>query len=127
MLALFGDDGPEGITLEKPGDVWKYVEIGDRVCVEQQADGPAEDGWYLSINCNCDWEEEHGLLLVFRDGTVVSRVGPSDGHLTNSHAFGEPGYDGVIYVPMPPQQKLPASFTAFTLTNGTIKTVKPSS
>jgi len=36
---------------------------------------------YFSIEGNCDWEEEHGLQLVFRDGTEVTKVGQYDGHL----------------------------------------------
>jgi hypothetical protein len=42
-----------------------------------------EDGRvYLSVECECSWEIEHGLQLVFRDGRAISRIGPYDGHLT---------------------------------------------
>jgi hypothetical protein len=49
---------------------------------------------------NCDWEVEHGMQLVLRDGRTVSKVSPYDGHLTNADAFADPKLVGVIYVPV---------------------------
>jgi hypothetical protein len=36
---------------------------------------------YVSVECECDWEPEHGLQIVFRDGATVTKVGPYDGHV----------------------------------------------
>ncbi|WP_420847686.1 DUF6985 domain-containing protein [Natronosporangium hydrolyticum] len=52
---------------------------------------------YVSIECECAWEPEHGLQIVFRDGAAVTKVGPYDGHLTNSAAYADDTLDGVVY------------------------------
>jgi hypothetical protein len=41
--------------------------------------------------CGCDWEEEHGLQIVLRNGVRVNKVDGYDGHLTNSDAFADDG------------------------------------
>lgn len=40
--------------------------------------------------CNCDWEYEHGLQFVFRQGRVLTRVSAEDGHLTEADAYDKP-------------------------------------
>ncbi|WP_424556342.1 DUF6985 domain-containing protein [Streptacidiphilus pinicola] len=42
------------------------------------------------LECECAWEPEHGLQIVFRRGCSVSKVGPFDSHLTNVSAFALP-------------------------------------
>lgn len=36
---------------------------------------------YVSLLCKCDWEQAHGLQLVYRDGRKLTRVSGQDGHL----------------------------------------------
>jgi hypothetical protein len=36
---------------------------------------------YVSVLCECDWEEEHGLQLVYRNGRTLTRVSEQDGHV----------------------------------------------
>jgi hypothetical protein len=83
--------------LAKPEDVWKHVQFGDEIYVSRRSDGDPEDGIYLSLECNCDWEVEHGLQLVFREGRAVTKVGSFDGHVTNTDACSDAGVRGVIY------------------------------
>lgn len=45
---------------------------------------------YVQIACNCEWEQEHGLLLVFKQGKKLTRISPQDGHLTEGDAYGKP-------------------------------------
>jgi len=45
---------------------------------------------YIQIACECDWEQEHGLQLVFRQGKKLIRVSEQDGHLTEADAFDIP-------------------------------------
>jgi hypothetical protein len=52
---------------------------------------------YVSIECECDWEPEHGLQIVLRDGRTVSKVGPYDGHLTNQSAYGRDDLAELVY------------------------------
>ena len=40
--------------------------------------------------CECEWEQEHGLQLVFRQGKKLTRVSDQDGHLTKADAYGIP-------------------------------------
>ena len=52
---------------------------------------------YVSLECGCDWEEEHGLQIVFKEGLHVNMVGQYDGHLTNADAYGDGRLENVIY------------------------------
>lgn len=68
------------VEIGGPDEVLDYVDLGTEPQVlRNDADGRV----YVSLECECAWEPEHGLLLVFRDGAVVTRVGPYDGHLTD--------------------------------------------
>jgi hypothetical protein len=107
MLVRYPDEFRPKVHLAKPSDVWSYVRFGSELHVSRRTDGDAEDGVYVSIECNCDWEREHGMQLVLRDGRAVSKVSPYDGHLTNADAFADPKLVGVIYVPMPPLRRRP--------------------
>jgi len=100
-LAHYPDDWERPpVKLEKPGDVWSYVQFGNEFVVSRRADGDDEDGIYFSLECNCDWEPEHGLQLVIRDGCAVTKVGSFDGHLTNADAFDDRSLAGVVYMPI---------------------------
>jgi hypothetical protein len=67
--------------------VWDHVSFGTEFHVERGFD---DQEVYVSVACECSWEPEHGLQLVFKEGRCVSRVGPYDGHLTN-------GADDAVY------------------------------
>jgi hypothetical protein len=45
---------------------------------------------YLMLACECDWEQEHGLQLVFRQGKQLTRISDQDGHLTEADAYDKP-------------------------------------
>lgn len=75
------------IHIPTPADVWAHVhprEIG--ISWRDRRDRDI----YLSIECACDWEEEHGLQLVFRRGRMLTRVCQFDGHLTEADAYDWP-------------------------------------
>jgi hypothetical protein len=97
-LQLLDESDRPDLRLEEPGAVWSHVQFGDTFYVSRREKGDAEDGVYLSLECSCDWEVEHGLQLVLREGRVVSKVGPFDGHLTSSDAFDDSRLAGVVYV-----------------------------
>jgi hypothetical protein len=42
---------------------------------------------YIHVACECDWEKEHGLQLVFRQGKKLTRISDQDGHLTEADAY----------------------------------------
>jgi len=85
----------EAVEIESPGDVWDHVQLGSEPVVSRRPYG--DEGIYISLECNCDWEEEHGLQIVFKNGQRVNKIGPYDGHLTNSDAYGNADLEDVIY------------------------------
>lgn len=82
--------------IAEPFAVWEHVSFGHEFHVTRGgvSDGPV----YVSIECECAWEPEHGLHLVFRDGRTITKVGPYDGHMTNALAYGRPDLEGDVYV-----------------------------
>lgn len=89
------EPGEEGyLEIATPADVWKHVQFGFEACISNHF----RDGhFYVSLECNCDWEPEHGLQIVLRDGLKVNKVGAYNGHVTNSNAYGRDIADEVIY------------------------------
>lgn len=88
----------EYLVIESPADVWAHVQFGDEITVSRQNSG--DKSIYFSLECECDWEPEHGLQIVFKNGLAVNKISPYDGHLTNSHAFGDDSLEDVIYQPI---------------------------
>ena len=88
---------------ESPTDIWKYVKPNRMICIEKGYDG--DDNWYITMEANCDWEEEHGLMLVWRNGTTLTKVGGYDGHLTNVNAFADDNMINVVYAASNPEYK----------------------
>jgi hypothetical protein len=93
--ADWDEDDPEFVSLATPEDVWKHVRLGTQPSVQRRPYGDQQV--YISLECECDWEPEHGLQLVFRKGAVINKVGPYDGHLTNSDAYARDELEDVIY------------------------------
>lgn len=85
----------EFVAIATPSEIWDHIQLGDEPIVCRR--GYGDKGIYISLECNCDWEPEHGLQIVFKDGTRVCKIGPYDGHLTNSDAFADAGLENVIY------------------------------
>lgn len=81
-------------SIADPDEVWDHVVVGPGVRVVRDRDGTI----YVDVECECDWEREHGLNIVFKEGRVVSKVGPYDGHLTNASAFRRDDLHDVVYV-----------------------------
>lgn len=96
-LSLYDEQDRPPVRLAVPSDVWKYVHFGSELHVVRRAMGDEEDGIYFSLECSCDWEQEHGLVLILRDGLAFTKVGPYDGHLTNADAYADPTLKGVIF------------------------------
>ncbi len=82
----------EYIHVATPSDVWSHVHLPEEVHVTER-----DETVYLVIEANCDWEPEHGLMLVFDENLQLVKLGPYDGHVTNEHAFADPSLRGVVY------------------------------
>lgn len=96
-MRLLADEAPD-LSIANAPDVWQHVDFGESIHVHRErGDKYVEAGVYLSVECSCEWEQEHGLQLVSREGIEVVKVGAYDGHLTHAHAFGDPRLVGVVY------------------------------
>jgi hypothetical protein len=51
---------------------------------------------YVQIACECDWEQEHGLQFVFKEGKKITRISDQDGHLKEADAYGKPDEEGEL-------------------------------
>lgn len=85
------DDFP---AIGSPSEIWKFVQLGEEAFVSRR---PRDNGIYISLECNCDWEPEHGLQIVFKNGAIVNKIGPYDGHVTNSDAYADDTLEDVVY------------------------------
>jgi hypothetical protein len=66
-------DPEDEFHVDNPNDLWNHVRLGDEVYVERRNYGDRK--LYATIECGCDWEEEHGLQLVLREGLAVIKIG----------------------------------------------------
>lgn len=84
----------EYLELSEVDDLWRHVRLGDHPVLRRRM----RDGLvYVSVECGCAWEPEHGLQLVFKNGMTISKLGPFNSHLSNADAYGRPDLEGVIY------------------------------
>ena len=86
-LVGLNDVTPELRNLTNEIEIWKYINPS---CLTVERRAYEDKNIYVVIPCNCDWEEEHGLQMVFRKGKILTRVSDIDGHLTNADAFDIP-------------------------------------
>jgi hypothetical protein len=90
------DPEEDFVIIKTPADVWQHIEFGDCPVVSRR---PYRDKKvFVSLECECAWEEEHGLQIVFRNGLTVNKIGPFDGHLTNSDAYADDSREDLVYV-----------------------------
>ena len=72
-ILKFGYTKPLDIKMTK--DIWNFV-TPTEIIIHWDEDGE----FYLCVSCECDWEEEHGMQLVFKDGLTLTRASVRDGH-----------------------------------------------
>jgi hypothetical protein len=68
-------EGVAPLKLKDESEIWNYVfptEIN--ICQSSNED----KNIYLLIYCECEWEPEHGLQLVFKNGLELTRVSGID-------------------------------------------------
>ncbi len=86
----------ECIEIKNEEEIWQHIQFGKTIIVTRRPDG--DKGIYLFIECECAWEVEHGLQIVFKNGQYINKVGAFDGHLTNSDAYDNKSFEEVVYV-----------------------------
>ncbi len=65
--------------LTKPEKVWEYINPTEIIVTKDRY--KKRKGVFIQILCECDWEEEHGLQIVLKNGNELIRVSNQDGHL----------------------------------------------
>jgi hypothetical protein len=86
----------EGRAPLRASEVWQHVQFGDQLIVTRRPDG--DKAVWVSIECECAWECEHGLELVLKHGASVTKLGPYDGHASNADSYSNPAFEHVVYV-----------------------------
>lgn len=81
------EDLPE---IKDKEQVWQFV-YPEKIIVKRRH--RRDKDIYLQIHCNCEWEIEHGLQLVFKQGLKLTRVSYIDGHSTEADAYDKPDSD----------------------------------
>ena len=71
--------------IKNKNEIWKFIHPTE-IYAKRRAYNDKDI--YVSIACECDWEQEHGLQLVFRQGKKMTRISDQDGHLTEADAYG---------------------------------------
>ncbi|MEM6303661.1 MAG: hypothetical protein AAF744_03015 [Pseudomonadota bacterium] len=92
-------DAQMGVPAQ-PEDIWQHV-TPQIIAVDSRPDMPGHV--YVVIEADCAWEEEHGLMLVWEDGTELIKVSGYDGHTTNVFAYDDDSLADVVYAASDPQ------------------------
>lgn len=71
------------LHLKNANEIWNHI-YPSQIYVTRGTE--KDQDVYVQVGCGCDWEEEHGLQLVFKQGNQLTRVSEIDGYLTNEEA-----------------------------------------
>lgn len=70
---------PDELAISNADEVWEHVTVTDIYVKKLMKDGRI----YVSIAADCEWDQEHGIQIVLREGNTLTRVSSQDGHLAN--------------------------------------------
>jgi hypothetical protein len=73
--------------IKDKNDIWNFV-TPTKIYVSKRHRRDCDI--YVEIACECAWEQEHGLQLVFRQGKKLTRISDQDGHVTEADAYDKP-------------------------------------
>lgn len=73
--------------IKEKSEIWNFIYPQDIYVTRRHR---RDKDIYINITCECEWEQEHGLQLVFRQGKKLTRISDQDGHITEADAFGKP-------------------------------------
>ena len=82
-------------TIKDEDAVWEHVHP-TQIYVSRRQYG--DKAVYVQIAAECDWEAEHGLQIVYKQGKGLKRVSSQDGHLTNSDAYAKTELENEILI-----------------------------
>lgn len=88
LEAIDFDEADEPLRqIEDHNEIWDFIEPTE---IHISRRHRRDNDIYVQIACECDWEQEHGLQLVFRQGKQLTRISSQDGHLTEADAYDNP-------------------------------------
>ncbi|OFX25757.1 MAG: hypothetical protein A2041_14610 [Bacteroidetes bacterium GWA2_31_9b] len=70
--------------IQNEKEIWNYVHPIEIIVTRRPTH--IRD-MYIIVACECEWEKEYGLQLVFKHGKKLTRVSEQDGHVTESDAY----------------------------------------
>ena len=73
--------------IEDKNEIWNFIYPQDIYLTRRHR---RDEDIYINLTCECEWEQEHGLQLVFRQGKKLTRISDQDGHLTEADAYDKP-------------------------------------
>jgi hypothetical protein len=86
--AVEPDEVENGLKqISDKNEIWNFIQPTEIFISRRHR---RDNDIYLSIDCECEWEQEHGLQLVFRQGKKLTRISSIDGHLTEADAYDKP-------------------------------------
>jgi hypothetical protein len=68
----------KNLNIKTPSEIWNHVSANEIIIHWDE-----NSDFYLCVSCGCDWEEEHGLQLVFKNGQTLTRASGHDGHFAD--------------------------------------------
>jgi hypothetical protein len=83
----FDEAGDPLRLINKQDEIWKFIYPTEIFVIRRHR---GDNDIYVQIDCECDWEQEHGLQLVYRQGKQLTRISEQDGHLTEADAYDKP-------------------------------------
>ena len=81
------EDIPNEMNGIRESEIWNYITPSEILITRRPYNEP---DIFINMTCECAWEQEHGLQLVFKKGKTLTRVSDQDGHLTTADAYGIP-------------------------------------
>ncbi len=88
LNAVEFDDADQPLwDLKDNNQIWKFIYPKD-IYVTRSHD--KFEIMYLNLACECEWEQEHGLQLLFKEGEKLTRISEQDGHITESDSYEKP-------------------------------------
>lgn len=92
--------------IKNKNEIWNFIYPQDIYLTRRNRH---DDYIYLIVSCECEWEQEHGLQLIFQKGDKLARISQQDGHLTESDAYGKPDNEDELLNQLNENEKKPKS------------------
>ena len=94
LNAVEYDEGDKPLwDIKEKSEIWNFI-YPEEIYVTRRH--RRDEDIYINVTCECEWEQEHGLQLVFRQGKKLTRISDQDGHITEADAYDKPDEEDVL-------------------------------